>query len=546
MRPRCLVAATLVSALGLAMGTAYADVPVSKDQAYAAGTLKIRVDATDVARRIFRIHETVPAVPGPLTLLYPQWTAGEHSPTGPLDKFAGLTIKANGKLLPWTRDPLNVYAFHLEVPPGADAVELEFQFLSSQGKDQGNVMMTPQMLDLRWVAMSLYPAGYRVNRIMTEASATYPSGWPSATALEVASRDGDTMHYKPISYEDLVDSPVYAGKYFKRIDLDPGAAAPVHLNLVADDPKYLEIKPEQIKAHQQLVQQMYKLYGAHHYDHYDFLLSLSGKLGGNILEHHRSSETALDADYFTDWDSGAIQRDLLPHEFNHSWNGKYRRGADLATPDFNVPMQNSLLWVYEGQTQFWGQVVTARSGMWSAEQFRDMLAYVASLYDKGRPGLMSSGLMSSGQASSGQASSGQASWRNVQDTTNDPIIALRRPQPYVSYQGSEEYYDAGELIWLDVDGKLRALSGNKHSLDDFSHVFFGMQNGKFDVNTYTFDDVVSALKQIAPYDWADYLRQRLDGHVSLLGGLEAHGWKLVYTDKPTSLLDAAYAHFGVA
>jgi predicted metalloprotease with PDZ domain len=526
MRSRRLAAATLVSALGLSVFTAHADVPISKDQAYAPGTLKINVDATDVARRIFRVRETVPVAPGALTLLYPQWTAGEHSPTGPLDKFAGLIVKANGKVLAWTRDPLNVYAFHVDVPQGADAVELEFQFLSSQGKGQGNVMMTPEMLDLRWVAMSLYPAGYNVNRIMIEASATYPAGWQSATALDVASRDGDTIHYKPIAYDDLVDSPVYAGKYFKRIDLDPGAAVPVHLNLMADDPKYLEIKPEQIKSHQQLVQQMYKLYGAHHYDHYDFLLSLSDKLGGNVLEHHRSSETAMDPDYFTDWDTAAIERDQLPHEYNHSWNGKYRRGADLATPDFNVPMQNSLLWVYEGQTQFWGQVVTARSGIWSAEQFRDMLAYAASLYDKGRPGL--------------------TSWRNVQDTTNDPIIALRRPLPYVSYQGSEEYYFAGEMIWLDVDGKLRELSGNKHSLDDFAKVFFGMENGKFDVNTYTFDDVVSTLNRIAPYDWATYLRQRLDGQVSLLGGLETHGWKLVYTDKPSALLEAANAHYGAA
>ncbi|ODT91566.1 MAG: peptidase M61 [Rhodanobacter sp. SCN 67-45] len=513
-----LAAAVAASALALASFSAIADVPAAQNVPY-QGSLKISVDASDVARRIFRVHEVIPAQPGPLTLLYPQWLPGNHSPTGPIDKLAGLVVTANGKTLPWTRDSLDVSAFHVVVPEGATQVEAQFQFLSPQDRRQGRVVMTPEMLNLQWNAVSLYPAGYYTRQIPAQASVKLPAGWQAGTALEVASREGDTIHFKPIDYENLVDSPIFAGKHFKRLDLDPGAKAQVHLDLVADAAKYLEVTPDQLKAFRNLVQQMYKLYGAHHYDHYDFLVSLSDKMSGIGLEHHRSSEDGTSADFFTEWKKNVAARDLFSHEFNHSWNGKYRRGADLYTPTFNVPMGDSLLWVYEGQTQFWGQVMAARSGLWNAEHTRDTLAYVAATYDRGRPGL--------------------ASWRNVQDTTNDPVIAKRAPLPYRNYQSSEDYYSAGEMIWLDVDGKLRELSHGKRSIDDFARAFFGMDNGQWNVNTYTFDDVVRTLNGVAPFDWAGYLRTRLDGHGPLTGGIESHGWKLVYTDQPSDAVKAA-------
>ncbi|WP_233202268.1 M61 family peptidase [Dyella sp. AD56] len=513
----------LATALGLSSFAALADVPAPQDIPF-HGTLKINVDATDIAHRVFRVHETVPAQAGPLTLLYPQWLPGNHSPTGPIDKLAGLVVKANGKVIQWKRDPLNVYAFHVDVPQGASEVEVEFQFLSAQDIRQGRVVMTPEMLNLQWNSVSVYPAGYFARQVKAETSVTFPAGWQYGSALEMASRNGDTVTFKPIDYENLVDSPIYAGKYFKRVDLDPGAKTPVFLNVVADDPKYLEIKPEQLKVHQNLVQQMYKLYGAHHYDHYDFLFSLSDKMSGNGLEHHRSSENGVSPGYFTEWDKSMVMRDLLPHEFNHSWDGKYRRGADLSTPNFNVPMQDSLLWVYEGQTQFWGYVMAARSGLWKQDQALDMLANVAATYDRGRPGLQQ--------------------WRNIQDTTNDPIIAMRRPLPYRNFQMSEDYYSGGQMIWLDVDGKLRDLTGDKRSIDDFAKVFFGVKNGEWDVNTYTFDDVVKTLNDITPYDWATYLRERLDGHGPLIGGFEANGWKLVYDDKASEVAKAVETRYG--
>jgi len=518
-----LAVAILATVLGCTSLVVHADdVPAPQNVPYSAGALKIDVDATDLAHRVFRVHETIPvAAAGKLTLLYPQWIPGNHSPTGPIDKLAGPVVKANGKVLPWTRDEYNVYAFNVDVPQGASSVDVDFQFLSPQDTREGRVVMTPEMLDLQWNTVTLYPAGYYARQIQTEPSVTLPAGWQFGSALEVAAQDGGTVHFKPINYDDLVDSPIYAGKYFKRVDLDPGASTPVHMDLVADDPKYLAITPDQLKAHRSLVQQMYKLYGAHHYNHYDFLFSLSDKMSGNGLEHHRSSEDGTPTGYFTEWDKSWVMRDLLSHEFNHSWDGKYRRGFDLATPNYNVPMGNSLLWVYEGQTQFWGQVMAARSGLWSDKQFEEMLAAVAAAYDKGRPGL--------------------ASWRNVQDTTNDPTIAMRRPLPYRNYQGSEDYYSAGQMIWLDVDGKLRELTGNKKTIDDFGKAFFGVNPGAWDVDTYTFDDVVKTLNDIAPYDWKTYLRMRLDGHGPLIGGVEAHGWKLVYNDKPSDAIKAVEA-----
>ncbi|MGH8131906.1 MAG: M61 family metallopeptidase, partial [Steroidobacteraceae bacterium] len=459
---------------------------------------------------------------GTLTLLYPKWIPGNHSPTGPIDKLAGLKVSAAGKLLPWKRDPLDVYAFHIEVPPGTDSLDLEYQFLSPQQRAEGRIVMTSAMLDLQWNAMTLYPAGHYSGDILYAPSIRFPVGWQLATALQRSAQSGDVVTFKPVTLNVLVDSPVYAGVYFKRVDLDPGAKVPVYMDLVADTPKDLEMTPAQLAAHRALVQQAYKLYDSHHYDHYDFLFSLSEQMSGIGLEHHESSEDGTDRDYFHDWGTGGHGRDLLAHEYTHSWNGKFRRPADLWTPNFNVPIGDSLLWVYEGQTEYWGFILTARSGLWSPQQFRDALAVVAATYQVNRPGF---------------------GWRSVQDTTNDPTMALRRPLPYRNYQMSEDYYRAGALIWLAVDAKLRELSRGKHSLDDFARSFFGIDDGSFVTRTYTFDDIIAALNAIEKFDWAAFLRSRLDGHAPPVDGVAASGWRVIYTDKPSEY-DKALAKEG--
>jgi predicted metalloprotease with PDZ domain len=500
--------------LGLASLAASAQVvagprPPAQDTPY-PGTLSLHVDASDTVQGIFRVHETIPVRPGALTLLYPQWIPGDHSPTGPIAMLAGLRLSAGGHALAWKRDEFDVYAFHVDIPAGASSLDVEFQYLSSRS-DDASFEITDRMMDMAWTAMSLYPAGYDTRGITVAPSVTFAHGWQFGTALETASQAGDTVQFKPLPYVDLVDSPIYAGRYFKRVDLAPGAATPVNLDIVADLPKQFEMTPAQLQAHRELVTQANKLFGSHHYGHYDFLLSLSDQLAGNGTEHHQSSENGLDVDYFSGWNGNATGRDLLAHEYTHSWNGKFRRPADLLTPDLNVPMGDSLLWVYEGQTQFWGYVLTARSGLWTKQQFLDALAIDAAKYDRDRPGF---------------------SWRTMEDTTNDATAARRRGLPFRSWQMSEEYYSGGAFVWLAADAKLRALTGGRKSLDDFAKAFFGMDNGSYVPKPYTFDDVVAALNGVAPYDWAGFLKAQVASlDPPLLDGVKASGWKLVYTDK---------------
>lgn len=487
-----------------------------RDVAY-PGVLKLEVDATDLERRIFRVRQTVPVVsPGEMTLLYPQWVPGGHSPRNALYAMAGLVVRANGQVIPWTRDPVQVFAFHITPPAGAASVEIEFQYLSPTATEQGRVVMTPEMLNAQWLNLAMYPAGYYARRIPIDASIRLPQGWGYGTALETDSATPDGLvRFKTVDFDTLMDSPMFAGRYFARYDLDTSGKSPVQLNIVADRPELLAAKPEQIEKHRELIRQADRLYGARHYNHYDFLLALTERMGGIGLEHHRSSENGTNPQYFTEWDANAPSRNLLPHEYSHSWVGKYRRPADLWTPNFNVPMRDSLLWVYEGQDQYWGFVLGARSGLVTKEQTLDALAMTAATYTLGRPG---------------------RTWRSVADTTNDPIIASRRAIPWTSWQRSEDYYSEGQLVWLDVDTLIREKTGGKKSLDDFARGFFGVNDGSWTPLTFTFDDVVAALNAVTPYDWAGFLKSRfLDVAPAFpLDGITRGGYELVYTETPTA------------
>ena len=484
-----------------------------RDIAY-PGQIILQVDASDVTRRIYQVRETLQVSgPGPLVLLYPQWLPGTHSPSGPLDQLAGLVITADGRRVEWMRDPVNVYAFHIDVPAGAVSLELRYQFLTPTEDRVGRIMATPDMLNLEWNTVALYPAGYFSRDITYRPSVTLPAGWRFGSALDGASRVGDTVSFAPVTLNTLVDSPLLAGRHFRQVTISQ-SPVPVRLDIAADREADLDASPDQLEAHRALIRQAYALYGSHHYDHYDFLLWLSDEMGGEGLEHHRSSEDGTEPGYFTDWDHSASERDLLAHEFTHSWNGKFRRPADLWTPNFNVPMRDSLLWVYEGQTQYWGYVLAARSGLWTRQEALDAIAATAAAYDT-RIGRQ---------------------WRAVQDTTNDPIISQRRPLSWRSWQRSEDYYSEGQLIWLDADTLIRERTGGKKTLDDFARGFFGVRDGSYVTDTYSFEDVVAALNAVTPYDWAGFLRTRLDGHGpgAPLEGLARGGYRLVYTDTPTA------------
>jgi predicted metalloprotease with PDZ domain len=491
------------------------EIPAPVDVPY-PGAIALSVDATDTTDGIFRVHETIPvAQSGPMVLLYPKWLPGTHSPTGPIDKFAALAIHAGGAQVPWTRDLVDVYAFHVDVPTGVTSLDVDFQYLSPVEAKEGRIVVTPEMLNLEWNAVVLYPAGYFSRRIMVQPSVTLPAGWKMGTALETDSTNGDTTAFKSVPLNTLVDSPIFAGKYFERLDLDPGAQVPVHLDVVADQPDELKISPQQLQAHRELVQQAYKLFGSHHYDHYDFLLGLTDRMGGEGLEHHRSSENATTAKYFKDWDKSPSGRDLLSHEYTHSWNGKFRRPADLWTANFNVPMRDSLLWVYEGQTEYWGFVLAVRSGLWTRQQGLDAIAAQAATF----------------------ANRAGRQWRPLQDTVNDPIIAERRPVPWRSWQRGEDYYGEGLLVWLDADTLIRQKTDGSKSLDDVARAFFGINDGSYTTVTYGFDDVVEALNGVLAYDWAGFLKARLDApDAAPLDGLARGGYTLVYTNTPSDYL----------
>jgi len=488
-------------------------VPEARDTAY-PGVIALDVDATDNLRGIFRIKETIPVAQGGHTvLLYPKWLPGNHAPRGEIEKVAGLVIRANGRVLPWTRDPVDVYAFHIDVPQGARRLDVEFQFISATKADQGRIVATPSMISLQPNSVSLYPAGYFTRQIPVKMTVKYPDGWTAASGLPSRKGTGanaSTYTYDQTNYEVLVDSPILAGRYGRSIPLSPR----VYLDVFADTPKELEAKPEQITAHQQLVTQAVKTFGAQHYDNYHFLLSITDQLGGIGLEHHRSSENGVRPGYFTEWETGAAARNLLPHEYSHSWDGKFRRGADLWTPDYRTPMRNSLLWVYEGQTQFWGYVLQARSGLVSKQDTLDAYAAILGNYDTA-PGRQ---------------------WRNLVDTTNDPVISARRPKGWSNYQRSEDYYNEGLMVWMEVDAMLRQKSGGTKSIDDFARAFFGVRDGDYGELTYTFDDVAKTLNGIQPYDWAGFLNQRLTetGKPAPIQGFAMNGYKLVYGPEPTS------------
>ncbi|MFZ4746624.1 MAG: M61 family metallopeptidase [Sphingomonas sp.] len=518
---RSLAALLLVSVAAPAMAANSAPqpvpivdtIPAPRDVPY-PGTMMLKVDATDLDQNIFRVSQTIPvSKSGHMTLLFPAWLPGNHAPRGQVEKVAGLVIKANGKTLIWKRDPVDVFAFHVDVPAGARALDVDFNFLSATAPDQGRVVVTREMLNLQWEAVSFYPAGYFTRQIPVSATVTYPNGWQAATALRPTATTGNTITYGTVSYEVLVDSPVFAGKYLRKDDLGQG----VMLNTVADSAKELVVSDEVLAKHRELVTQAVKLFGARHFDHYDFLHAITDRMGGIGLEHHRSSENQNDPGYFTDWAVSLPDHNLLPHEFVHSWNGKFRRGADMWTPDYKTPMRGSLLWVYEGQTQFWGHVLEARSGMTSKQDKLDALAGIAASLDN-RPA---------------------RSWRSLNDTTNDPVISARRPKGWLSYQRSEDYYNEGLLIWTEADAIIRQGTNGAKGMDDFARAFFGINDGDWGEVTYTFDDVVSTLNTVYSYTWREFLTDRLtQKDRAPLGGFERSGYKLVYTETPTTFAKA--------
>lgn len=484
--------------------------PLPRDVAYPGGTIALDIDATDTRRGVYRVVETIPVVAGTreLALLLPEWLPGKHGPRGAANLLSNIRFFANGETLEWHRDPLDVYRFVVQVPQGVQAIEARFVHTSPVTGREGRISTTQEMLNLQWEAMSLYPEGHYTRRIAVKPTVTVPAGWEVYTALDGKARAADRVSWNVVDYETLVDSPIFAGRYYRQWNLDPE----VTLDAVADAPKYLELAPENLATFEKLVDEADALFGARHFDHYNFLLAMTDRMGGIGLEHHRSSENQYAPETLIDWEKMDWDRNVVAHELVHSWNGKFRRPEGLWTPDYRTPMQDTLMWVYEGQTQFWGWVLAARSGLQQKETVLGMFANAAANYSEGQPG---------------------REWRSVQDTTYDPIINARQPLPYSSLQRSEDYYVEGALIWLEADQIIREGTNGRRGLDDFAKAFFGKTDGDWGVLTYDFDEVVATLNSVYAYDWADFLdtRLRTPDQPAPVRGLEQAGYQLVFKEE---------------
>ncbi len=485
-------------------------------------TVTVSLDATDAPRKTFHAKLTFPASPGVLTLYYPKWIPGEHGPTGPIQNLTGLHFRANGQELKWRRDLLDGWTFHVEVPAGVSSVETSLDFVSPaamEGIYTGGASATDKMTVISWNTVLLYPAGYTSDELQYQASVRLPGGWKYGTALPIASGGGDELKFAPVSLTTLVDSPIITGEYLRVVPLaeDPRT----EMDIAADSQAALEPPAEVFDHYLQLVDQAQKLFGAHHYRDYHFLYSLSDHVAHFGLEHHESNDSRTGERSLVDPTLRLLAAGLLPHEYVHSWNGKYRRPADLATPDYEKPMQDDLLWVYEGLTSYLGDVLTARSGLWTPGQFRDSLALIAADLDH-VPG---------------------RSWRNLQDTADGVPAMQGAPRQWGSWRRSLDYYDEDVLNWLWVDMIIRQQSKGQKSIEDFCHLFHGGQSTPPMVKPYTFDDVVNTLNQVVPYDWRGFWTERLTNHGpgAPLTGVEASGWKLVYDENPSELWKAGAA-----
>ncbi len=475
--------------------------------------MKLRVDATDASRHILHASMNIPAKSGPMTLLYPEWIPGEHGPTGPVVDLVGLKITAGGKPISWKRDAVNMYAFHVTVPEGVSALDVVFDFITppeASGFTSG-ASATSELAVLNWNQVLLYPEGVPSDQMRLQANLKVPNGWKYGTALPIAHESGNEIEFQPSSLTTLIDSPVSAGAHYRTIELGPGH----YLHVAGDSDRSIELSDDLIEHYKNLVLETGALFGSRHYRNYHFLLTLSDHVASFGLEHHESSDDRIAERGMIDDVTRKVNADLLPHEFTHSWNGKYRRPAGLATPDYAEPMKGGLLWVYEGLTQYLGQVLTPRSGLWSAEEFREDLAITAAALDR---------------------KSGRT-WRPLEDTAVAAQLLYNARDDYAGYRRGVDYYDEGTLIWLEADVLIRDLSKGAKSINDFCRSFHGGPGGTPALKTYTFEDVVAGLNSVQAYDWADFLNKRLESTAphAPLGGIENGGWKLTFNSSRSGM-----------
>jgi predicted metalloprotease with PDZ domain len=474
--------------------------------------ISLTVDATQTPQKMLHAKLVTPVKPGPLTLYYPKWLPGEHGPDGPIGSLTGLKFEANGKTIPWQRDLLDVYTFHVDVPAGVTHLTASYDYIEPDGSSA-----TDKLLVLEWNEVALYPAGTPSKDLLYDAKLTLPPGWKFGTSLPMAGQSGNEARFRPIAFDLLVDSPVIAGEYYRSIDLTP-AGEPIHheIDLAADTEAALNMSPELRTQLTNLVAESGKLFGTRHYRDYHFLLALSDHVQHFGLEHHESNDSRLPERTLLEPNASQVVGGLLPHEFVHSWNGKFRRPEDLTTPDFEKPMEDDLLWGYEGLTEYLGPLLAARSGLFTPEQYREYLASAAAMLGPGRPG---------------------RTWRPLVDTAVAQAGGRGGGAGWTSWRRSSDYYEEGDLMWLEAASLIARETKGQKSIDDFCHLFHGGTNNGPEVRTYTLDSLVRTLNEVAPYDWTGFFHQHVDAVAPGMpdAGIRNAGWKMEFNDRPTHL-----------
>ncbi len=474
---------------------------------FAQSAIKLDVDATDAAKNIIHVRETMAVKAGEFALFYPKWIPGEHAPTGTLNDMVNLYISANGKQLAWRRDDVEMFEFHLTIPEGVKEIEIGFDDLSQPG-----TIASANLSRIKWNRLILYPEGAKADDVNVTASLKYPAGWQYATALQTGNETANPAQFNQVSLTRLIDSPAIIGKYFKKIKLSDTGGVPHEMDIAADSAKALNYKPETLQGWKNLVTQANATFGAHHYNSYKFLLTLSDVGGSEGLEHNESSEDGVGLESLSDKYRLIDLGDLLGHEFAHSWNGKYRRPVGLATGDYETPQKAEFLWVYEGLTQYLGKVLPTRSGLWTQEIFRDVIADTAADldYQTGRR------------------------WRPLVDTARAVQFTYGSPRAWRNQRRRVDYYDEGALIWMEADVLIRQKSNGKLSLNDFMRKFHGGQNTGPMIKPYDFNEIVTTLNSVVPYDWREFFDTRVYKiqKSAPLGGITNGGWKLIYNDTP--------------
>ncbi|MGA8557760.1 MAG: hypothetical protein WB630_25375 [Candidatus Acidiferrales bacterium] len=505
-----MIAAIALAGVGVRAGALRAQV--------VPGPIRLSVDATRAPQKILHAHLQIPVHAGPLTLYYPEWIPGEHMPDGPIIEVAGMKFSAGGNAIPWRRDLVEMFSIHLDVPAGVSSIDADLDFLLSAPSSgfSAGASATANLNVLSWNQVLLYPAGTPAKEFTFVASLKLPAGWKFGTALPIARQDGETIDFEPAPLTTLVDSPVISGRYFRVVQLTPGERPSHEVDIAADSPAALAMTPDTQLALHNLVMEAGALFGVRHYRDYHFLLTLSDDVAHFGLEHHESSDDRTTERSLIDDAERVEFATLLPHEYVHSWNGKYRRPAGLATPDYQQPMKDDLLWVYEGLTEYLGVVLTARSGLQTPEQWRDEFAYLLATYEH-RPG---------------------RDWRPLQDTADAAPFLYNFTSDWANWRRGTDFYEEGELLWLDVDTTLRSLTKDKKSINDFCKIFHGGQGGQPELKTYDFEDVVATLNGLVAYDWTGFLRSRLDGLATKTPeeAVTNSGWKLIYSEQPNDTL----------